>query len=66
MTEITDANIKMLRSAAMVDEAIKACYKTLSDLTTWEADIRAQRLKCEKWLGEMIAAKMVLESHRDL
>ncbi len=64
--EITDSHIKMLRSAAMVDEAIKSCYQTLTELATFESDLRAKRLKCEAWLGEMLAAKMILDSRRDL
>jgi hypothetical protein len=64
--EITDSHIKLLKSAAQIDEAIEACYKTLRELATFEADIQAKRLTCKRWLIEMLNAKMILDSHRDL
>ncbi len=64
--EVTDSHIKMLQSAAQVEEAIKACHVMLTELAKIEAECRARRLKCEAWLGHMMAMKMILESHRDL
>ncbi len=64
--DITDDHIKMLKSAAMVEEAIKACYRTIADMAKMESECRTNRLKCEAYLGEMLAAKMILESRRDL
>lgn len=62
--EITDNHIKLLRSAAMVEEAIKSCYATIADMARMESECRTNRLKCEKWLAEMLAAKMMLDANR--
>jgi hypothetical protein len=63
--EITDRHIKLLQSAAQVDQAIRACYVTMAETARMETMCRATRLKCETMLGELIAVKIVLEDRRN-